>query len=68
MLYTDNHRPLGQMLLNIRKSLKLSQREAAMRLGVTTKEVSLFEHDLPVQLGAKIRILKQVYYENTKEP
>lgn len=61
VLSIDQQLSFGQMLRNIRRSLQLTQREIAQRLGVSTKEVGLFERDLPVQLGAKIKILRQIY-------
>lgn len=60
VLSIDQKTSFGKILRNIRRSLQLTQREAAESLGVTTKEVGLFERDLPVQLAAKIRILRQL--------
>ena len=56
----DETTSFGKVLKDIRRSLQLTQREAAERLGVTTKEVGLFERDLPIQLNVKIKILRQV--------
>ena len=51
----------GQMLRNARTCLQLTQQQIAERFGVTVKEVDLFEHDLPLKLDIKLRILKQLY-------
>ena len=56
----DQKTSFGKILRNIRRSLQLTQREAAESLGVTTKEVGLFERDLSIQLDAKIKILRQL--------
>ena len=63
VLSIDQQISFGQMLRNIRTSLQLTQREVAERLGVTTKEVGLFERGLPVRLDAKLKILRQLYLQ-----
>ena len=55
------HTSFGQRLRYIRTSLQLTQQDVAERFGVTAKEIDLFERNLPVMLGAKLRILKQLY-------
>jgi len=60
-LSIDPPASFGQMLRDIRTSLQLTRREVAERFGVTTKEVGLFERDLPVGQDAKIKILRQLY-------
>lgn len=67
VLSIDQPKSFGKMLKNIRASLQLTQREVAERFGVTTKEVGLFEHDLPVRLDAKLKILRQLYPAKAKK-
>jgi transcriptional regulator with XRE-family HTH domain len=65
-LSIDPPASFGQMLKSIRTSLQLTRREVAECFGVTTKEVSLFERDLPVGQDAKIKILRQLYPERAR--
>ena len=57
----------GQMLKNIRTSLQLTQQEVSERFGVSVEDVDLFERDLPVRLGTKIKILRQLYIPQALE-
>jgi transcriptional regulator with XRE-family HTH domain len=51
----------GSMARRVRISLHLTQRELAEMTGVSREAVYLFEHNLPVYLDARRRILKQLW-------
>jgi len=42
-------------------ALKLTQQELAVITGVSQKEVDLFEHNFPVRLEAKHKLLKELW-------
>ena len=52
---------LGPRVRSLRISLRLTQPELAGLAKVTTEEVNLLEHDKPLLLDAKRRILKELY-------
>ncbi len=52
---------IGFKSRRLRISKLLTQRELAEIAGVSTEEVDLFEHNLPVQLDARRRILKELW-------
>jgi DNA-binding XRE family transcriptional regulator len=51
---------LGFKARKLRRSLKLTQQELANLAGVLTKEVILFEHNMPVQLDVKRKLLREL--------
>ncbi len=57
----DQNRSLGLEAKRIRLSLLLTQYELATIAGVTLDEVDLFEHNLPVQVGVKLKILRELW-------
>ena len=57
----DQKRSLGLEAKRIRLSLLLTQYELATIAGVTLYEVDLFEHNLPVQVGVKVKILRELW-------
>jgi transcriptional regulator with XRE-family HTH domain len=52
---------IGLKSRRLRISKLLTQRELAEVAGVSTEEVDLFEHDLPVPLDARRKILKELW-------
>ena len=52
---------IGFKVRKLRVSRLLTQRELADMARVSQKDVSLLEHNLPVRLDAKRRILKELY-------
>ena len=52
---------LGSKVRKLRVSQMLTQEELADTAGVSPQDVRLFEHNLPVQLDAKRRILKELW-------
>jgi DNA-binding XRE family transcriptional regulator len=59
--------PIGVKARRLRISQLLTQRELADMAGVSQKEVDLFEHDLPVTLDARRRILKVLWARKDKK-
>ena len=57
----DQKRSLGLEAKRIRLSLLLTQYELATIAGVTLDEVDLFEHNLPVQVGVKLKIIRELW-------
>ena len=57
----DKETPLGSKSRNLRISLLLTQRELAGIAGVSQTEVNLFEHNLPVCLDARRKLLKELW-------
>lgn len=60
-LTLDQGVSLGFKARRLRVSLLLTQQELASIAGVATEEVDLFEHNLPVRLDAKRRLLKELW-------
>ena len=52
---------IGSDARKLRISLRISRRELADAAGVTGQAVNLFEHNLPVTLDSKRRILKELW-------
>ena len=52
---------IGSDAWKLRASLHISRRELANAAGVSEQAVSLFEHNLPVKLDSKRRILKELW-------
>jgi transcriptional regulator with XRE-family HTH domain len=57
----SNRELFGSMARRVRISLHLTQREIAAMTGVSKEAVYLFEHNLPVYLDARRKILKQLW-------
>ena len=53
--------PLGFKVRKVRLSLMLTRRELANLAGVSPEELYLFEHNLPVRLDARRRLLKELW-------
>ena len=53
--------PLGFLARNLRIYLDLSQKEVAKLAKVSPNSVDLFEHNQPVPLDDRRRILKELY-------
>ena len=56
---------LGIKVRRLRISRLLTQQELARIAGVSLEEVNSFEHNLPVRLDAKRRILKELWARKT---
>lgn len=61
LLSIDQKPSLGLEAKRIRLTLPLTQHELATIAGVSLKEVDLFEHDLPVQVDVKLKILRELW-------
>ena len=57
---------LGFKARRLRISENISQQEIADKAGVPVESVDLFEHNLPLPLDYKRRILKVLWAEKTK--
>jgi transcriptional regulator with XRE-family HTH domain len=61
LLSIDQKPSLGLEVQRIRLTLPLTQHELAMIAGVSLEEVDLFEHNLPVQVDVKLKILRELW-------
>jgi len=61
VLSIDQEKSLGLEAKRIRLALLLTQHELATIAGVPLKEVDLFEHNLPVQVDVKLKILRELW-------
>ena len=61
ILTFEQNTKLGHKVRSLRISLGLTQSELADTVGVTLDEVDLFEHDLPVRLDVKRRLLRELW-------
>jgi len=61
LLSIDQKPSLGLEAKRIRLTLPLTQHELATIAGVSLKEVDLFEHNLPVQVDVKLKILRELW-------
>ena len=61
LLTPDKITSLGSKSRNLRISLLLTQQKLASIAGVSQKEVNLFEHNLPVCLDARRKLLKELW-------
>ena len=61
LLSVDQKQSLGLEAKRIRLSLRLTQHELATIAGVTLEEVDLFEYNFPVQVGVKLKILRELW-------
>ncbi len=52
---------IGLWARSLRISLQLTEQELADSVGVSKKDVYLFEHNLPVPLDIKRKLLKKLY-------
>ena len=61
VLSVDQASSLGSKARRLRISQLLTQQELANRAGVSQEEVRLLEHDLPLRLDAKRKLLKELW-------
>ena len=61
VLSNDLGTSLGYKARSLRISLALSQQELASVAGVTPEEIELFEHNLPVRLDTKRKLLRELW-------
>lgn len=52
---------LGPWSRSVRMALQLTQQELANMAGVSLEEIDLFEHNLPVRLDARRKLLKELW-------
>jgi transcriptional regulator with XRE-family HTH domain len=52
---------LGTRTRKLRLALRITQQELSIRSGVSRETIILFEHNLPVILDARRRILKELW-------
>lgn len=52
---------MGSLARKVRVSLGLTQKQLADRTGISKEAVYLFEHNLPVYLDARRRIIKELW-------
>ena len=65
---TYKHEPkLGTQAHKLRMMLHLTQQELADMADVSAEAVGLFEHNLPLPLDYKRRILRELWAEKTKK-
>lgn len=57
----------GSEARRLRLGLHISRQELAALAGVSEKIVNLFEHNLPVALDFRRRILKELWAEKTRK-
>lgn len=65
VLTLDKKALLGSKSRSLRISLLLTQQELSSIAGVSQEEVDLFEHNLPVCLDAKRKLLKELWTMRT---
>jgi len=61
VLSVSQESSLGFEIRKLRVSRRLTQKELAEIAQVSQKDISLLERSLPVQLGAKRRLLKELW-------
>ena len=61
LLSIDQKPSLGLEAKRIRLTLPLTQHELAKIAGISLEEVGLFEHNLPVQVDVKLKILRELW-------
>jgi transcriptional regulator with XRE-family HTH domain len=61
LLSIDQKPSLGLEAKRIRLTLPLTQHELAKIAGISLEEVDLFEHNLPVQVDVKLKILRELW-------
>ena len=61
VLTFEQETKLGYKVRSLRISLGLTQSELADTVGVTPEEVDLLEHNLPVRLDVKRRLLRELW-------
>ena len=65
VLSTDQDSSLGAKAKKLRVCQLLTQQELAQMAGVSEEEVNLFEHNLPVRLEAKNKLLRELWLRIT---
>jgi transcriptional regulator with XRE-family HTH domain len=58
---------IGFKVKRLRISQLLTQRELADMAGVSPKEVDLFEHNLPLPLDTRRKILRELWARKTRK-
>ena len=61
VLSIDQKPSLGLQAKRLRLALLLTQHELATIAGVPLEEVDLLEHNLPVQVDVKLKILRELW-------
>jgi hypothetical protein len=61
VLSIDQKSSLGLEAKRLRLALLLTQHEIAMTAGVALEEVDLLEHNLPVPVDVKLKILRELW-------
>jgi len=61
VLSIDQKPSIGLEVKRIRLALLLTQHELATIAGVPLEELDLFEHNLPVQVDVKLKILRELW-------
>ena len=61
VLSVNHELSLGFKAKRLRVSQLLTQQELANMAGVSQEEVNLLEHDMPLQLDAKRKLLKELW-------
>lgn len=57
---------IGSLARRVRTAQHLTQRELAEVAGVSQKDIDLLEHNLPVTLDVKRRLLKELWARKAK--
>lgn len=65
VLSTDQDSSLGAKAKKLRVCQLLTQQELAQMAGVSEEEVNLFEHNLPMRLEAKHKLLRELWLRIT---
>ena len=58
---------IGSQVRKLRISCHLTQQQLADVAGVSVEEVNLFEHNMPVQLDSRRKILKELWARKVKK-
>ncbi len=63
---TVSEESLGVKAMRLRISQRLTRQELANRAGVSTNDVDLLEHNLPLRLDTKRKLLKELWARKTR--
>jgi len=58
---------VGAWATSVRKALKLTQQELADLTGVSKEDVDSFEHNLPIKLDSRRRLVKELWVARNTE-